>query len=204
MSEQTLIDAVKNGQYVEVERLISSGSDINQEDEHEWTPLDYAAGNGDLRMVKLLVERGADIFKTGLDQRTPYMIALAAGRVSVVKYLREVEDNYQGDKPARPVRKYCKAYYLGDLRSYPAWSESRINWKNANGGEAEEGFGDDKIVYIHNDFTVTESVFHNENVIFNQVDSSWIEFCESALQFKAPDDIDLIIPNEAAAAQAEA
>jgi ankyrin repeat protein len=198
MSDLGLIDAVKNGEYATAEMLIAKGADVNQQDEQGWTPLNFAAGKGDLSMVKALVEKGADIFKVGRDLRTPYMIALAAGRVSVVKYLREVEDKFPGEKPNRPPRKYCKAYYLKDLRGYPAWSESRINWKEKK--EKDNGdvsaFTDDSVVFIHQDLTVTESVWHNENVIFQNVDSSWEEFCADSLKFKVPDDLDLIVPNE--------
>ena len=136
--------------------MIETGADVNQQDEQGWTPLNFAAGKGDLSLVKLLVEKGADIFKVGRDQRTPYMIALAAGRVSVVKYLREMEDEYPGEKPERPERKYCKAYPLGDLRKHSSWSESRVNWKEkdaGNNGNAAGRFTDEKIVFIHQDFT---------------------------------------------------
>lgn len=201
MNDLSLIEAVKNGDYAEAEKLIRDGAEVNQQDEQGWTPLNFAAGKGDLSIVKLLVENGAEIFKVGRDRRTPYMIALAAGRVSVVKYLREMEDNYPGEKPQRPQRKYCKAYHLQDLREYPAWSEGRINWKkkkddNNGDGDGDEPFPGDKVVFIHQDLTVTESVWHNENVIFNQVDSAWSDFCSDALRFKVPDDLDLIVPNE--------
>jgi hypothetical protein len=203
MSELLLIEAVRNAAYAEAEQLIKSGTDVNQQDEQGWTPLNFAAGKGNLSMVKLLVENGADIFKVGRDRRTPYMIALAAGRVSVVQYLRTVEDNYPGEKPARPERKYCKAFHLGDLRKYSAWRENRIRWKNNENGDrdvnssSEEPFTDERIVFIHQDFTVTESMLHNENVIFNQVDSAWKDFCANTLSFKVPDDLDLISTNEA-------
>src|SRR5262249_51002318 len=111
----------------------------------------------------------------------------------------EVEDNFPGEKPTRPTRKYCKAYHLKDLRTFAAWTESRMNWKvkkeNGN-GEVSEDFNDNMVVFIHQDLTVTESVWHNENVIFNNVDSAWEEFCSNTLNFKVPDDLDLIVPNE--------
>jgi len=143
----------------------------------------------------------------GRDQRTPYMIALAAGRVSVVKYLREKEDEYPGEKPARPERKYCKAYYLGELRKYSGWNESRINWKEKKeadrqekaAGGPESEFTDDKVVFIHQDFSVTESMWQGENVIFNEISPEWKEFCAVTLKFKVPDDLDLIVANEATA-----
>lgn len=198
MSALALIEAVKAGDFAEAAKLIKSGADINQQDEQGWTPLNFAAGKGDLSLIKLLVERGADVFKTGRDLRTPYMIALAAGRVQAVKYLREAEGNYSGEKPASPQRKYCKAYLLRELRQYSAWSESPLStMKRENGnGESEAPFPDDKVVFIHQDFTVTESMWHNENVVFNSVSPGWEEFCTMSLQFKVPDDLDLIVPNE--------
>lgn len=202
MSDLSLIEAVKASDHAKAETLIQNGADVNQGDEQGWTPLNFAAGKGDLPLIKLLVENGADIFKVGRDRRTPYMIALAAGRVSAVKYLAEAEEHYVGEKPARPERQYCKAYHLGDLRKYPLWrenhssSKSSSNGNGANNGDGGEYFGDDQVVFIHQDFTVTESVWHNENVIFNNVDPTWEEFCSSSLHFAVPADLDLIVPNE--------
>lgn len=199
MSDLKLIDAVRSGDSATAAMLIESQTDINQQDEQGWTPLNFAAGKGDLSLVKLLVEHGADVFKVGRDLRTPYMIALAAGRVSVAKYLREVEDNYLGEKPTRLGQKYCKAYPLEELRKYQAWSESQINWKKENDGSnnGDEGsLTDNNIVFIHQDFTVTESVYHDENVIFNDASPGWKEFCTNSLEFKVPDELDLIVQNE--------
>lgn len=198
MSDLDLIEAAKSGNYAEAEALIKKGADVNQADEVGWTPLNFAAGRGDLPMVKLLVESGADIFKQGRDLRTPYMIALAAGRVSVVKYLKEVEDQHPGPKPPRPERKYCKAYHLGDLRKFPMWSEiPAAETPSDLSAEAAKALSYDKIVYLHDDFTVTKSMWRDEDIIFNDVDPAWKEFCENTLQFKIPSDLDLIVPNEA-------
>ena len=199
MSDLQLIDAVKAEDVETVKELIETGVQVNQVDEQGWTPLNWAAGKGNLDLVKLLVEHGADIFQVGRDQRTPYMIALAAGRVEVVKYLRQAEDDYPGAKPERQTRPYCKAYHLKDLRQFPGWSESRLHWKenryaaaSDNGAGTSHEFTDDDIVFIHQDFTVTQSMWHAENVIFDQISPQWEEFCASVLNFKVPDDIDLI------------
>src|SRR5215470_1758434 len=190
-NDNSLINAAKAGDLALVRKLIDSDADLNCVDEQGWTPLNFATGRGDLPMVKLLAERGADIFKVGRDLRTPYMIALAAGRVSVAKYLKQAESQYDGEKPARPERKYCKAYHLGNLRAYPGWNENQINWtdkKDVGDDDVKGALTDDKIVFIHQDFTVTESMWHNENVIFSAVDSAWKEFCANSLQFSVPDD----------------
>jgi uncharacterized protein len=199
MNESGLIEAVKRGDYAAVEMCVNSGANINQQGEQGWTALNFAAGKGDLALVRLLVERGADPFMVGSDKRTPYMIAVAAGRMSVAKYLSEIQDKYAQKKNVEQTRRYCMACYLRDLRQYPAWEERRINWKykaENDNDVGEENFLDDKIVFIHQDFSVTESIWHNENIIFNNVDSAWERFCTDFLKFKVPNDIDLIGPND--------
>jgi uncharacterized protein len=209
MSYPELIEAVKEGDYELAMRLIKNGSEINQEDQQGWTPLNFAAGKGDLSLVKLLVDNGADVFKVGRDQRTPYMIALAAGRVETAKYLRAMEEMSPTKKTEKSQLKYCKAYQLGSLRKYSGWDESRIACKNdnqeavatgrLNAGNNETIDGDltdDKIVFIHQDYSVTESIWRNENIIFDGADASWREYCTELLKFKIPDDLDLIVPSQ--------
>jgi uncharacterized protein len=206
MSELRLIETIKTENLAAARDLIESGEEVNQQDEHGWTPLNWAAGKGNLDLVKLLVDLGADIFKVGRDQRTPYMIALAAGRTEVAKYLRQLEDQTAGEKQGRPEREYCKAYHISDFRKFSRWTESKINWKEngaadvtGNGGEGEQSLADDDIAFLHHDYTVTASMWRNENIIFNHVTSEWKEFCSTILQFKAPDDLDLIVSAQSAA-----
>jgi len=199
-----LIEAVKEGNVEKAKELIKTGTDVNQHgDEQEWTALNYAAGKGDLEMVKLLVENGADVFETGRDNRTPYKIALAAARVEVARYLRRIEektDIEKTQKSSHQKQKYCKAYHLGDLRKFPNWTESKINWKvtkedisdDKDQNNEEEEFKDEDVVFIHEDYTVTKLMWHNENVIFNQVTPEWRDFCANVIRFKVPDGIDMI------------
>ena len=209
MNDLELIEAVKAGDYETAEKLIEKGVDINQQDQQGWTPLNFAAGKGSLSLVKLLVEKGAEVFRTGRDLRTPYMIALAAGRVEVVKYLRAIEQTYPGKKMEGSQLKYCKAYQLGRLRKYPAWNESRIvrRQNNQDTNETDRlnpsnkrfvdgSLTDDKVVFIHQDYSVTDSIWHNENILFAGVDAAWKKFCTDVLMFKIPDDLDLIVPGQ--------
>lgn len=196
MSDLELINAFKNGDRSKAEDLIRAGVDVNQRDDQGWTPLNFAAGKGDLEMIKLLVEKGADVFNVGRDMRTPYQIALAAGHIEAVKYLEGAESKVPEKNMSRPGRKYCKAYFLGDMRKFPGWSESKINWddgedKNAE-DKADQDLADDSIVYLHENFTVTQSMWQNQNIIFNQVNDEWKKFCSETLNFKVPDDTDLI------------
>jgi hypothetical protein len=194
LTNTPLIEAVRSGEASRVKELIDSGADINQPGEQGWTPLNWAAGKGNLEIVTLLVQNGADVFKTGRDQRTAYMIALAAGHAEVVRFLRQAEDSVDDEKPERQPRTYCKAYHIEDFRQFSDWTESRINWKavdETDGSDTE--FAHDDIVFLHQDYIVTQSIWPNENVIFNSVTPEWQDFCNSVLAFKVPDDLDLIV-----------
>jgi hypothetical protein len=198
MADVQLIEAVKAGNLATVEALLSTGADIHQQDEQGWTPLNWAAGKGDMALVQLLLENGADVLHVGRDQRTPYMIALAAARIEVAKLLREAEDRAGGaQSQRRQPRQYCKAFYLKDLRQFPGWNESRINWRGPGDDNATEereapGFSDQDVVFLHQDLTVTQSMWHNENVLFQQLTPAWEAFCATVLQFQVPDDLDLV------------
>jgi FOG: Ankyrin repeat len=209
MSDLELIEAVKANDYETAVKLIEKGVDVNQQDQQGWAPLNFAAGKGSISLVQLLVEKGADLFRTGRDRRTPYMIALAAGRVEVAKYLRTAVEACGGKKTEGHQLKYCKGYRLGSLRKYPDWNAGRVVREQNNqdtertdrlsqsNNLTEDGpLSDDKVVFIHQDYSVTESIWHNENVLFVGADSAWKEFCTEFLKFKVPDDLDMIVPNQ--------
>lgn len=198
MKNTELIDAVKSDSFADVVRLLDMGADVNEKgSEQEWSALNFAAGKGNLEIVKLLVSRGANPFQTGRDKRTPYKIAIAASRVAVAKYLMEAEEKAGGDVNAISSREgdnrpYCKAYYLKDLRKYANWTESKINWKEMDAVDEKEKALLAEIAFIHQDFTVTQSIWHGECVLFEKVEEEWKRFCLNTLQFKVPTDFDLI------------
>jgi ankyrin repeat protein len=181
MDDLRLIKAVKDGDEVAIDALILSKELINQTDEQGWTPLCWAAGKGSVSVVKKLLENGADALKVGRDQRTPYEISLAAGHVEVARLLRETPSNGHLRKA---VREYCKAYPLSELRKFLGWKEKQND---------EQPSGEDDYVFVHQDLTVTRSMWHNEDIVFNQLTPEWEEFCVNVLNFKVPDDLDLIV-----------
>jgi hypothetical protein len=128
------------------------------------------------------------------------MIALAAGHAEVVKRLRQAEAQAKGGE-AESDRKYCTAYHLGDLRRYPAWTENKLKAENAgkDGDQSAEALSDDDVVFLHQDYTVTKSIWAGEDVIFDNVTEQWKDFCNNELRFAVPDSLDLIArPAEAA------
>lgn len=85
------------------------------------------------------------------------------------------------------IGKYCKSYKLSQLRQFHGWTEkaenARIIRKEVNGEivEVARALTDDDYVYLHGDFTVTDGIFIDENIIFNNVTPEWIEFCRDVL-----------------------
>jgi hypothetical protein len=175
MSEMKLVEVVKAGARASFRELIESGAEINQQDEQGWTPLNWAAARGDSEMIELLLQHGADPFKVGRDLRTPEMIALAAGHAEAVKLLRRT-----------------------------AWTENKINGAEESDGRSgnqtlgQHALSDGAIVFLHQDYKVTRSIWPDEDVIFDQVTEQWKDFCATSIGFVAPDSLDLIVqPNGA-------
>jgi hypothetical protein len=191
MSDSQLIDAVKTGQLVKVEEALNAGADIHQQDEQGWTPLNWAAGKGSVEIVSLLLDRGADVFRTGRDQRTPYKIAVAAKHTDVARLLEKAEQAANGASGDSTSREYARAYLLGELRKFSDWREEKESIPADENGNSRR-LSDGDVVFLQQDFTVTELIWPGENVIFNRITPEWIDFCTQELQFKVPDDFDLI------------
>ena len=191
MSEHQVIEAVKTGEVKGLKNLLAGGADSNEQDEQGWTPLGWAAGRGDADAVELLLAHGADIALAGRDRRTPLMIAKAASRKAVAAILTAAEQQAGVWVDPRETRPYCRAYYLRDLRRFPSWSERRVNWQASPAGEAaaEVALTGDDIVYLHQDFVVTRSMWHEESVIFSERTPEWREFCGKELDFSMPEDL---------------
>jgi hypothetical protein len=90
------------------------------------------------------------------------------------------------------VGQYCKAYPASLLRNYKHWTENSSNvrkeQKVMDGDVVEIGriLTDDDMLYLQENYVVTDGIFLNENIIFNHVDEEWQEYCDSVLNFEKP------------------
>lgn len=88
--------------------------------------------------------------------------------------------------------KYCKAYPLKKLRQFPQWSEQlenvRKNLQEVNGQEVEIArfLTDDDFLYLQESYVVTDGIFIDKNIIFDNVTVEWKEFCFQMLRFEIP------------------
>jgi len=176
--ENNLMAAVRQRDLELVNKLLSEGANVNDQDEQGWTALHWAAGSGYAAMVRLLLDHHADITARGRDNRTAGMVARAAARNDVVELLVQAEKAAGAWKDPRENRPYCKGFYLKDLRDFSQWPQDTMP---ADAAEA--------IVYLHQNFTVTKSVWPDEDVIFRNVTPEWVQFCQSRLNFSVPADL---------------
>ena len=88
--------------------------------------------------------------------------------------------------------KYCKAHLAKQLREYPGWSENAANVrkekKEVDGKEVEvdRQLDDDSILYIQENYVVTDGIFKDQNIIFDNVTDDWKQFCHETLAFEIP------------------
>jgi len=88
--------------------------------------------------------------------------------------------------------KYCKAYLLKNLRQFSQWTEQieniRKEKKQVDGKEVEfdRQLTDNDIVYLQENYVITDGIFKDENIIFDNVTPEWKDFCTSTLGFEIP------------------
>jgi hypothetical protein len=90
------------------------------------------------------------------------------------------------------VGKYCKAYSLKKLRKYKGWKEAAENArKEEKEGDGEEQvpreLTDDDFLYLQENYVVTDGIFKDENIIFDDVTDEWISYCQDKLEFEIPE-----------------
>jgi hypothetical protein len=89
--------------------------------------------------------------------------------------------------------KYCKAYLLEKMRGFSGWDEKAKNArketveKDGEKVEMTRDLVDDSIVYLQENYVVTDGVFKDQNVLFDNVTPEWIEYCQQKLEFEIPE-----------------
>src|SRR5262247_903190 len=87
---------------------------------------------------------------------------------------------------------YCKAYPVEYFRKFSFWTENLENLrkekKKIDGKDVEvrRTLRERDHFYLHDDFTVTDGIFMDKNIIFDDVTDEWITFCKETLKFEVP------------------
>lgn len=81
------------------------------------------------------------------------------------------------------MKKYCKAYLLGDLRQFSGWSSAAK--------PEEREIADDAPVFLSDEFTVLVSPvgIDKDKLLFDEVTPEWRDFCTTTLKFQIPEDL---------------
>lgn len=88
--------------------------------------------------------------------------------------------------------RYCKAYPYSNFKEYSNWSVNRDNLRKAKEGQAsgenevQPDLIDSDILYLQENYVVTDGVFIDENIVFDNVTPEWKEFCTTVLGFEIP------------------
>jgi len=85
--------------------------------------------------------------------------------------------------------KYCKAYPIKWLRAYSHWSENAQNARTEaqliDGKKVQvvRVLGDEEYLYLQENLIVTDGIFIDQNIIFDDITDEWKEFCRNDLAF---------------------
>lgn len=69
--------------------------------------------------------------------------------------------------------KYCKAYLLKQFRQFNQWNE-------------DQELTEDSVLYLQENYFVTDGIYKDENIIYDNVTDEWKEFCHQVLEFEIP------------------
>jgi len=102
--------------------------------------------------------------------------------------------------------RYCKAYEAHRFKDYPGWDPdlSRLRQPEADKPgeepEARTRIEDDDVLYLQEDLTVTDDVYRDEYLVFQDPSEEWQKFCRETLEFAVPEDVLAISAQEEEAA----
>jgi ankyrin repeat protein len=114
---QTMIEAAEHGDTAGVERLIASGSPIDQANASGQTPLLLAVQNNHLAVASRLIDAGANINAQAANQDTPWLLAGALGRTAMLHYMLPKGPNFSIEIASAAMRSFLPASVLTSTRS---------------------------------------------------------------------------------------
>lgn len=97
--DKALLDAVKDGNFVEVEELLACGADINVQDEKGWSPLMYAAASQNVKITQILMDNGANTELRGKNGEKAIYLAKTGPAMGVI--FNGLKERYQKQRMER-------------------------------------------------------------------------------------------------------
>lgn len=78
---------------------------------------------------------------------------------------------------------YCKAYPIERFREFSGWGEKSLIAGDPERAEREDG----GYLFLQENLVVTDGIFIDEQIMFDQVTPEWETFCKEQLGFEIPD-----------------
>jgi hypothetical protein len=78
------------------------------------------------------------------------------------------------------------------LRAFSAWAEAADQARKEKEVrddlevEVTRQLADDSIVYLQENYVVTDGIYRDEHIIFDRVTPEWIAYCQEVLGFNIP------------------
>lgn len=88
--------------------------------------------------------------------------------------------------------RYCKAYAVGQLKAFAGWQpklDALAPIENDEDGSEQPRttIADDDYLFVQENYVVTDGIFLDEHVVFDEVTPEWTAFCTGTLAFEIPD-----------------
>jgi len=115
---------IRKGDAIKVRMwLDDTEHDMNQGDDHQFSPLHWAAKGGHTKIVEMLIGRGARVHTTNMGDDTPLHLASAHGNRDIVLMLlkHRAEVNFVNEHGNSPLHYAC-------FWNYPAIAEDLVEW----------------------------------------------------------------------------
>ena len=136
VNQQSIINAVRNGQLQVVTELLKKGTDVNTVNKNEASLLLIATRANNFEMAKLLVAHGANVNQQDDMRDSPFLYAGAAGYTEMVKLFLlngarfDVFNRYKGSAliPACERGHLETVKLLANTKSYPIDHVNRLGW----------------------------------------------------------------------------
>ena len=81
---------------------------------------------------------------------------------------------------------FCKAYSLSQFRQFGGWKENLASLRPRDGagdGKTDSKLDDSDFLYLQENYVVTDGIFKDEHLVFDDVTTEWKQFCDSQLGF---------------------
>lgn len=89
--------------------------------------------------------------------------------------------------------RYCKAYPVTRFREYPKWKEHTANLRPPDDSPSStttpRTLGEDDFYFLQENYTVTDDIFLDQYVVFDDVTPEWVAFCTHVLEFEVPPEL---------------